>query len=224
MLLMDENYWITEYEEREALWMHDGNPRRPHALLTSGLHSNGFFFSKPVTDNPELCQKAAMTLAGKFSQANDITKVNRVVGPKSGATKLAEAIHLSINLLGGNCTWSSPKKVGDSRDRKMVFETEEEKPKPGEFVLLCEDVLTTGGSIRQTIEAVSAENAACLPYVLMLVNRSGLDEIERKHIIPLISQHMPTWTAEECPLCKQGSKAIRPKDPKENWGRLNATY
>lgn len=37
--------WIDRFKERDALWLHDGNVRRPHALLTSGKHSDGFFNS-----------------------------------------------------------------------------------------------------------------------------------------------------------------------------------
>ena len=54
--------WTKVYQEKNALWFHDGNSKRPHALLTSGNHSNGFFNSKLVTDDNTLREEAAADL------------------------------------------------------------------------------------------------------------------------------------------------------------------
>ena len=87
--------------------------------------------------------------------------------------------------------------------------------------MLCEDVLTTGGSVDLTIDAVESSGGAVMPFILVLVNRSGLTEASGKKIITLINRPMPMWIPDECPLCREGSEAIRPKD---NWARLNASY
>jgi hypothetical protein len=54
------------------------------------------------------------------------------------------------------------------------------------------------------------------------VNRSGLTEVNGMKIVALIDHPMPMWAPEECPLCPQGSEAIRAKG--ENWARLTAAY
>ena len=90
-------------------------------------------------------------------------------------------------------------------------------------MVLCEDVLTTGGSVDLASTAVTNAGGTTLPFILVLVNRSGLKEVSGKKIIALIDRPMPTWAPDECPLCKEGSEAIRPKGPPE-WARLNDSY
>jgi orotate phosphoribosyltransferase len=89
-------------------------------------------------------------------------------------------------------------------------------------VLFCEDVLTTGGSVELAEDAVLENGGIVLPYILVLVNRSGLTEVNGKKIIALINRDFPKWTPEECPLCKEGSEAIPPKG--DNWELLKLTY
>jgi orotate phosphoribosyltransferase len=103
----------------------------------------------------------------------------------------------------------------------MLFSNEELAILPGKEILLCEDVLTTGGSVSLTAAAIFFATGFTLPFVLALVNRSGLEEVNGWKIVALIDQAMPMWVADECPLCKEGSEPVRPKD---NWARLNATY
>ena len=82
-------------------------------------------------------------------------------------------------------------------------------------------MLTTGGSVDRAATAVTNAGGIVLPFLLVLVNRSSLTEASGKKIVALIDRSMPMWTPDECPLCKDGSEAVRPKD---NWARLNATY
>ena len=93
---------------------------------------------------------------------------------------------------------------------------------PGETVLLCEDVLTTGGSVELTAKAAINARGAVLPFVAALVNRSGLKYANGRKIVVLINRAMPAWVPEECQLCPE-SKPLFPKDP-VNWASLNATY
>jgi orotate phosphoribosyltransferase len=217
--------WVQEYRTKNALWIHDGNPKRPHALLTSGKHSNGFFNSRLVIPDEVLLRDAAADLLEILVQSGgNIWEVGGVVGPQTGATKLAEFTHDEIVAqTRGNCFWASPAKNETAGEKSMVFIAEELELFPGRHVLLCEDVLTTGGSVDMAASAIANAGGVTLPFILVLVNRSGLIEVSGKRIIALIDRSMPMWTPEECPLCPQGSEAIRPKDPRE-WARLNETY
>lgn len=78
----NEEYWINKYRQLGALWIHDGNPKRPHALLTSGNHSSGFFNSRIVIAEDPLMREVAKDLVGLFIEnGGDIEKVDVVVGP-----------------------------------------------------------------------------------------------------------------------------------------------
>jgi orotate phosphoribosyltransferase len=222
-MMADARYWIRRYQEKDALWIHDGNPKRPHALLSSGKHSSGFFNSRLVIPDQDLMGEAAWNLVHLFHHfGGDLSKVQGVVGPQTGATKLAELISRQIfAYTGESCFWASPAKMEVDGKKSMVFSDEELALLPGKSILLCEDVITTGGSVDLTAEAVERAGGMVLPFVLALVNRSGLVEVSGRKIVSLIDRHMPTWEPDECPLCQEGSEALRPKD---NWATLNADY
>jgi len=215
--------WIDQYKKKNALWIHDGNPKCPHALLTSGKHSNGFFNSRLVIPDEVLLRDAASDLLELFVQQDgDVSKVQGVVGPQTGATKLAELMSDQITAFTrGECFWASPAKDEQGGKKSMVFSDQDLLLLPGQSVLLCEDVFTTGESVGLAANAVIRAGGINLPFILVLVNRSGLSEVTGMKIVALIDRPMPMWTPEECLLCKQGSEAIRPK---ENWDRLNASY
>lgn len=221
-MLRTQEYWVREYEQKGALWIHDGNPKRPHALLTSGKHSNGFFNSRLVISDENLLHDAASYLLHFFTeQSGKVSEVRVVVGPQTGATKLAEFLSIEVMASTGNgCFWASPAKHESEGKKSMIFSEDELVYLPDQTVLLCEDVLTTGGSVDLTVTAVTNAGGIVLPFILVLVNRSGLTEVAGKKIIALIDHPMPMWTPDECPLCKEGSEAIRPKG--ENWARLCA--
>jgi orotate phosphoribosyltransferase len=79
----------------------------------------------------------------------------------------------------------------------------------GEAVVVVEDVITTGGSTREVIDAVRARGGRVLA-VGSLVDRSGgaVDlGVPRRS---LLSLEVPTYPADACPLCAAGSKAEKP--------------
>lgn len=218
--------WVAVYEAQEALWIHDGNPVRPHVRLRSGDHSNGFFHTKPVIANDDLLREISSSLIDWFEGAGgDITQVDCVVGPATGATKMAEFLSIEISQRTGmTCYSASPvKQTTEAGEKIMVFDNEERTIQHGSLVLLCEDVLTTGGSVELTEKAVSLLGGTILPFILTLVNRSNFKKVGSKRILPLIHRPMPIWEPGKCPLCPQ-SEAIPAKEPAENWALLNAQY
>lgn len=221
-MIRNQKYWINEYEKKGALWIHDGNPKRPHALLTSGKHSNGFFNSELVMEDPLLLDEACAQLVERLwkSGLNIDEGVDRVVGPAMGAITLAHDIARHIGRTRNKvCLRAYTEKETDGISKLMVFK--KTSIRPTESILMVEDVLTTGGSVNLTETAVASSYAYVVPFVAVLVNRSGLTEVNGKKIIALIDHPMPMSAPEECWLCKQDSEAIRPKGA-ENWARLCA--
>src|SRR5271168_2658162 len=126
--------WIKEYKIRQAYWLHDGNLKRPHVILRGEEHSNGFFNSRPVIKDEVVLRDAATDLLELFDQAaGDIEKVDLVVGPQTGATKLAEFLADQINgyLHCGDCGFLSPAKDERNGRRLMSFMQDELEILPG---------------------------------------------------------------------------------------------
>lgn len=217
-----ERYWIKVYQDYEAIWKHDGNPKRPHVVVRSKLHSGGFVNSGLVVQNPTILDIATGDLANELKHMSDFIDmplVRRVIGPAMGAVTLSNDLARNIaDQFQIDCLTAYAEKT----DTGMVLARG--LVEPDEVAIICEDTLTTGDTVEQTILAVEAVGAKAAPLVLVLVNRSGLKEVGGRRIVSLINHHMPTWPADQCPLCKEGSEAI--EDPKlgDNWLRLNAQY
>lgn len=225
--MRDAGYWMRQYRAKGAFWTHDGNPRRPHAILTAEkqgrkMHSRGFFDSELVMEDPFVLDKAAFDLVRSLErQGLKLNSVDRVIGPAMGAITLAHDVARRIGSSRScprPCLRSYAEKEMDG-DGKRAFVFKRTAIRSRERVLLIEDVLTTGESIGLTAEAVIHAGGIVLPFVGALVNRSGFDEIGGKRAVALVDHPMPAWAPEKCPLCKGGSMAIRPK---ENWAILNA--
>jgi orotate phosphoribosyltransferase len=225
-MFRDQKEWIREYELRKALWMHDGNPNRPHAKLTSGQCSEGFFNSKPVIADEALLREAACDLLDLFvQQGGHLHEIDGVVGPQTGATKLAELLAARVTELTGRpCFWISPAKVGEGGQKTMIFTYDDRAKLAGKRVLVCDDVVTTAGSVNLTADgSITAGAATVIAFILALVNRSGFGKVSDRQIVGLISRHLPNRAPAECSLCAEGSTPLRPKEG-NNWQLLNADY
>jgi orotate phosphoribosyltransferase len=81
--------------------------------------------------------------------------------------------------------------------------------KPGERVLVVEDVITTGKSTKETIEVVKKAGGAVVAAG-SLIDRSGGKADLGVPYQSLVTLDVPTYTPETCPLCKAGSIPIKP--------------
>lgn len=219
--------WKKHYEKVGALWIYQGEPdaSKPHALLTSGQHSAGYFNSAIVTADASTLDRAAFDLVDQFATSTDSDweDVDCVVGPAMGAITLAHSIALKLTYARPShraCMMAYAEKKGDGANR--VFSFNKSKPPKNARILLCEDVATTVKSILGTKKACEEAGCKVVPFVLCLVNRSGKSQIEGMHIISLIEDPMPTFDVPEgaeCPYCKVGSEALKPKEG-NNWNLL----
>jgi orotate phosphoribosyltransferase len=218
--------WVTLLEQMKLLWTHDGNSKRPHAELTSGGHSDGFFNGgKLLFDYPRLAREMAQDLMDMslvevvhYASGQDSVglPIKRVIGPAFGAITWADKIADALDI---GCAFTIP----DGEGVNKKFKLEKRFDIKGELVLPVEDVLTTGDSVSKTIEVALASGAMVAPFIVAICNRSGLREIGGRQILSMVDKRMTNWTLEECPLCKAGSKAIRPKEA-QNWALLSAQY
>jgi len=135
-------------------------------------------------------------IAGHFS--NDDIEV--VVGPTTGGIILAYEIARFMGVRG-----IFAEKTGDGkRSLKRGFEI-----RPGERVLLVDDVLTTGKSIREVIEVI-CQSRGHLAGIGVLVDRSEKDLQLGAPLYSCIRSETVTYHPENCPLCKSGIPLVKP--------------
>lgn len=180
---------MTEQEVKDLL-IKTNAIMEGHFLLTSGLHSPHYVEKFNVLQHPAYTEKLCQAMAEKFMDQN----IQTVVGPVTGGILLA---HETGKALGTRAIFT------ERENGKMTFRRGFSL-QPGERVLIVEDIVTTGGSIKEVIDVVKAQGGIPVA-VSMLVDRSGgKASFGDVPCTALLHLNVETYKPEECPLCKQG--------------------
>lgn len=222
--------WLQEYREAGALWTHDGNPKRPHAILGSGWHSVGYFRSEYVAQDPVLLEGLSNALIdGLVENGLDLSSIDRVVGiAMSGVAlsfEVARLIGERREVMGDRrahiCMRAYLEKVR-GLDGKESLGFMRSGIASNDNILIVDDVFTTGSSLRLAMDAIEDAGGKVAPFVGVLVNRSGRSSVKGLPVVSVIEKSFDMWLPRLCPLCAQGSLALKPKDVSgANWKLLN---
>lgn len=184
--------------EKEAVEMftNTGALMEGHFLLTSGRHSDRYVQCARILQYPDYTEKLASYIASKFQEDN----IELVIGPAMGGIIIAYEVARQLNV---------PAVFTERKDGEMALRRGFEI-KPGQRVLVVEDVLTTGGSIREVIDIVE-KSGGCVAGVAVLVDRSGGKADFGVKQEAVLTMDIQSWEAEDCPLCREGKiPAIKP--------------
>jgi len=168
-----------------------------HFLLSSGLHSPRYLQCALVLQYPKIAEAMCADLAERVRQLEPQV----VLAPALGGIVLAYELARALGVRGI---------FGERKEGKMVLRRGF-RLTPGERVLLAEDVITTGGSLRELYPLVEAAGAQVV-CIAALVDRSS--EEKRPDfgatLESLICLSVPTYAPEVCPLCKKGLPLVKP--------------
>ncbi|MFQ6121781.1 MAG: orotate phosphoribosyltransferase [Dehalococcoidales bacterium] len=170
----------------EQIFQKSGALLKGHFLLTSGLHSPIYWEKFRVLQFPNYTEQLCGMIANHFKEQ----RIQVVAGPTTGGIILAYEV---ARQLGVRSLFAE--KEGEERVFRRGFSID-----PGERILIVDDILTTGGSIRETMAAVTKLGGKVIG-VGVLVDRS---EQKLEFGVPLFSCHRaltPTYTPQDCPLC-----------------------
>ncbi len=184
---------------REAvlkMFRDEGAMLEGHFLLTSGLHSPTYLQCARVLCHPDKAEALGRALAEKVRDL----RIEAVVSPAMGGLIIG---HETARALGVRHIFAE--RVAGAMALRRGFEVGR-----GERFLAVEDVLTTGGSIRETmalVRSIGGEPAAACSIVLRGADTDSLG-VPYACLIELV---IPTWKPEECPLCRSGAPpAVKP--------------
>lgn len=180
-----------------ALFEERGAFLKGHFLLSSGYHSSHYFQCALLFQDPALGARLGVLVAGLFPGA----KVQAVLGPAIGGILLAYEVAraFEVRALFAERDLSSGKM---SLRRGLHLAR-------GNQVLLVEDVLTTGESIREVLDLVG--EAGAVPVGIgALVDRSGGTLEFPCPSRALLSVPVARYRPEECPLCHEGIPMVKP--------------
>jgi orotate phosphoribosyltransferase len=167
-----------------------------HFRLSSGLHSTGFMQSALVLQNPVDAAALGSALAARVKDL----RPDLVLSPALGGILIG---HEVARALGVRALFAE-RSGGASLGLRRGFSLDR-----GERVLVVEDVFTTGGSTRETME-VARSAGAVVVGAAAIVDRSGrnLDFGVPYHTLVTIA--LPTYDPASCPLCAQGIPVVKP--------------
>ncbi len=168
-----------------------------HFRLTSGRHSNRYLQCAKIFRNAKYSEELCTALAEKYRDSG----VEIVIGPAMGAVQMAYEVSRALA-----CENFFTER-GD--DGKMALRRGFEV-KPGQKVLVVEDVVTTGGSVREVINLVRAAGGEVVG-VGAIVDRTGGKIEFGVPFQAVISLEVESLEPQDCPLCKAGAPApIKP--------------
>ena len=166
-----------------------------HFLLTSGLHSPVYWEKFRILENPQHVEKLCSLIARHFADS----AIDIVAGPTTGGIILAFEVARQMNL---RCIFAE--KTGDRRRFQRNFKLGED-----DRVLVVDDILTTGKSVREVIDAIS-ERGAETAGIAVLVDRSDHDLNLGFPLMSCLRSVTPTFEPGNCPLCASGVPLIKP--------------
>jgi orotate phosphoribosyltransferase len=175
-----------------------GAHQKGHFLLSSGLHSGDYLQCALYLAHPRRAARAGGLLADAVSDAQLDPQI--IIAPAMGGLIIGHETARALDL---------PFLFTERSESTMVLRRGFGVAQ-GQRVVVIEDVVTTGRSTREVINILEGLGAAVIG-VASMINRSG----DSQPFAPLPSRSLldvdfPTWTADKCPLCRDGVPISKP--------------
>lgn len=166
-----------------------------HFLLTSGRHSNRYLQCAKIFQYTKYSEELCKALAEKYQDAG----VDVVIGPAIGAIQMSYEVS----------RWLDVKNIFAERENGVMTLRRNFTIEKGQKVLVVEDVVTTGGSVREVIKIVQEAGGEVIG-VGAVVDRTGGKIDFGTRFESVISMEVESFEADKCPLCQQGLPLVKP--------------
>jgi len=181
-----------------------------HFKLSSGNHSAFYLQSAKVLENP----KTAALLAGELAAQirNDGVEIDTVCAPAIGGLVAGFALAQALDA-----RYIFTERVNGAMTLRRGFDV-----KQGEKILICEDIITTGGSAMEAAAAVESLGAQVVAFAALanrgFCRRTDSDLVAKREcrlpddlpFYALADFDFEMYAPEECPMCAAGSEAVKP--------------
>lgn len=175
---MTKNEILAILEEQGAI-------QQGHFQLTSGLHSDQYCQCATLFEQPRVAAQVVAQLVPKLP-----SDIDTVIAPAIGGINMGYEVARALD-----CRFI----FAERQDGEMVLRRGFAL-KPQERVIIVEDVVTTGGSVKEVLE-IAKKNNCDIKAVAALVDRSKGKADFQVPFIPLIQLDILTYDPKECPLC-----------------------
>lgn len=166
-----------------------------HFVLTSGLHSSAYLQCALVLENPQEAEQFGRGIAEHFRNQ----RIQVVAAPAIGGLVIG---HEVARALSARFIWTERENGKMTLRRGFTVS-------PGERLLVVEDVVTTGGSTRETVEALRSRGAEVIAAASIIDRSSGKADVGVPHVA-LATLEVPSVEPAECDACKRGEPVVKP--------------
>jgi orotate phosphoribosyltransferase len=181
-----------------------------HFKLSSGNHSQFYLQSAKVLEDPKTAKLLAEALAAQIKESG--IKVDAVCSPALGGLIAGFALATALDV-----RFIFAERVDGEMTIRRGFEVQE-----GEKYIICEDIITTGGSALEAAKQVEADGGEIVAYAALanrgFCKRVGADNTAKENcklpcdtpLFVLDDFTFEMYAPDNCPLCKDGSVAYKP--------------
>ena len=166
-----------------------------HFRLTSGRHSDRYVQCARVLMEPKYTEALCSHLAESFKE----DQVDVVVGPAMGGIVISYEMARQLKV---------PSLFTERVDGKMTLRRNF-VIQPGQRVLVVEDVVTTGGSVKEVVDIVEAAGGVVVGIALLVDRSNGKVDLGHR-IEACLSMDVQSWEEVDCPLCQAGKPVVKP--------------
>ena len=169
-----------------------------HFQLSSGKHSSRYLQCAVALQHPEAAAALGQAIAKGLSEhLSEPPQV--VVSPALGGLIIGHEVGRALGVRA-----CFTERVDGEMTMRRGFHLD-----PGERVVMVEDVITTGLSSMETLAVIRTLGATPVATA-SVANRSGKDKLDGLPLISLLQPEFPVWAPDDCPLCAEGTSAIKP--------------
>jgi len=189
---------VTGKKDQEGvldLFRSSGALLEGHFRLSSGLHSAGYLQCALVLQHPRHAEALGQALAGKLARLS----ASVVLSPALGGLIIGHEVGRALGV----------RAIFAERQDKALTLRRGFSLGPNDRVIVIEDVVTTGGSTRETM-AVAEAAGATVVAAGAVIDRSGGAPNLTVPFESLVTLSLPTYEADVCPMCKAGKPIVKP--------------
>jgi len=200
---------MLKREELMAMFESAGAIRHGHFELSSGLHSGMYVQCALVLQYPRFAEKLGQNLAALFRNL----ELDAVVSPAMGGLIIGHEVARALpegKSLGHGPVGAGVPAIFVERDANGAMTMRRGfSLQAGQHVLVIEDVWTTGGSTREAMRVVEAAGGRVVAAGALIDRSSGAMQlgVTAKALLDLA---IPSYPPKDCPLCADGSMAVKP--------------
>ncbi|MEA1996378.1 MAG: orotate phosphoribosyltransferase [Gemmatimonadota bacterium] len=169
-----------------------------HFLLTSGLHSPHYFQCARILQHPAPAAELGVNLGRQVLDSIGGRRPDVVLSPALGGLIIGHELGRAL----GCPAIFAEREEGRMRLRRFGLH-------PSQNVVVVEDVVTTGGSLLETV-ALARDAGANILSVCCLVDRSAGKDTAVDSLVSLVKVNAVTYWPEDCPLCRDGVPLVKP--------------